>query len=270
MTNINPFEIEDYLVEARSRVTDQFKGKPAFDKYLDLLIRGSTELQSTLKDLQQLRSLDTAVGAQLDVLGAIVGQGRMLVNVDIFQFFGFDAVPNSLGFGTLGDPSVGGIFYDANNPRFGNVELNDDLYRLLIKAKIAKNVTRATPEDVMRFANFIFSANGSTIQDEGGAAFLLMVGRQLSATERSLLTYVDKTSEYNSYLLPKPVGVRVSFGNFDYNNFFAFSEVPNAKGFGSFKEQYYDGTYTYSGELNYLPQMKEGVGGKFASLLMVT
>ena len=125
----------------------------------------------------QERSLDTAVGAQLDLLGAIVGQGRMLVNVDIFEFFGFDAVPNSLGFGTLGDPSVGGIFYDANNPRFGNVELNDDLYRLLIKAKIAKNVTRATPEDIMRFANFVFSTEGSTIQDEGGAAFPFVGGQ---------------------------------------------------------------------------------------------
>lgn len=270
MSKINPFEIKDYLVEARSRVTEQFKDKVVFDKYVQLLTSSGINIQLVLQDLMQKRSLDTAVGAQLDLLGTIVGQGRMLVNVDIFQFFGFDVVPNSLGFGTLGDPSVGGIFYDANNPRFGNIELNDDLYRLLIKAKIAKNSTRATPEDTMRFANFVFNTEGSTIQDEGGAAFLLMVGKQLSAIERSLLTYIDKTSEYNSYLLPKPVGVKVSFGNFDYNSFFAFSDVPNAKGFGSFEEQYYDGTYTYSGELNYLPQMKEGVGGKFASLIMVT
>ncbi|MGC3003538.1 DUF2612 domain-containing protein [Streptomyces sp. G35A] len=266
---VNPFEETQYLDEARSRYTIQFEDQPVFDKYVQLLLSEFQEIQQQYKALMQERSLDTAVGAQLDLLGAIVGQDRMLVNVDIFEFFGFDAVPNSLGFGTLDDSSVGGIFYDANNPRFGNVELNDDLYRLLIKAKIVKNVTRATPEDIMRFANFVFNTEGSTIQDEGEAAFRLMVGRQLSAIERSLLTYVDKTSEYNSYLLPKPVGVRVSFGDFDYNNFFAFSEVPNAKGFGSFEEQYYDGTYTYSGELNYLPAMKEGVGGKFASLLMV-
>jgi len=252
---VNPFEETQYLDEARSRYTIQFEEQPVFDKYVQLLLSEFQEIQQQYKALMQERSLDAAVGAQLDLLGAIVGQDRLLVNVDIFEFFGFDAVPNSLGFGTLDDSSV--------------VELNDDLYRLLIKAKIAKNVTRATPEDIMRFANFVFNTEGSTIQDEGGAAFRLMVGRQLSAIERSLLTYVDKTSEYNSYLLPKPVGVRVSFGNFDYNNFFAFSEVPNAKGFGSFEEQYYDGTYTYSGELNYLPAMKEGVGGKFASLLMV-
>lgn len=262
---VNPFEEREYLDEARSRYTAQFEDQPIFDKYVQLLLSECQELQKQYKALMQERSLDTAVGAQLDLLGAIVGQGRMLVNVDIFQFFGFDAVPSSLGFGTLGDPSVGGIFYDANNPRFGNVELNDDLYRLLIKAKIAKNVTRATPEDIMRFANFVFSTEGSTIQDEGGAAFLLMVGRQLSAIERNLLTYVDKTSEYNSYLLPKPVGVRVSFGDFDYNNFFAFSEVPNAKGFGSFEEHYYDGTYIHDGEIKYFPEMGEG-GGKFASL----
>lgn len=262
---VNPFEEREYLDEARSRYTVQFEDQPVFDKYVQLMLSECQELQKQYKALMQERSLDTAVGAQLDLLGAIVGQGRMLVNVDIFEFFGFDAVPNSLGFGTLGDPSVGGIFYDANNPRFGNVELNDDLYRLLIKAKIAKNVTRATPEDIMRFANFVFSTEGSTIQDEGGAAFRLLVGRQLSAIERNLLTYVDKTFDYNSYLLPKPVGVRVSFGDFDYNNFFAFSEVPNAKGFGSFEEHYYDGTYIHDGEIKYFPEMGEG-GGKFASL----
>jgi len=262
---VNPFEEREYLDEARSRYTVQFEDQPVFDKYVQLMLSECQELQKQYKALMQERSLDTAVGAQLDLLGTIVGQGRMLVNVDIFEFFGFDAVPNSLGFGTLGDPSVGGVFYDANNPRFGNVELNDDLYRLLIKAKIAKNVTRATPEDIMRFANFVFSTEGSTIQDEGVAAFRLLVGRQLSAIERNLLTYVDKTFDYNSYLLPKPVGVRVSFGNFDYTNFFAFSEVPNAKGFGSFEEHYYDGTYIHDGEIKYFPEMGEG-GGKFASL----
>ena len=89
MIKLNEFQDIDYLNEARSRVTDQFKGKPTFDKYLDLLIRGSTEIQSTLKDLQQLRSVDTAVGVQLDNIGEIVGIPRNLVTAELFYYFGY-------------------------------------------------------------------------------------------------------------------------------------------------------------------------------------
>lgn len=273
---VNEFQVIDYLSEARSRYTQQFlydpvsdEGAKIFDKYVQVLLGGKIELQEVFRQLMQERSLDTAIGVNLDNIGEIVGQPRTLLSVDIFEFFGFAGVPNAGGFGDFYDPSVGAIFYDANNPRFGNITLSDDVYRIFIKAKIAKNSTHAKPEEVMEFANFIFSTSGSTIQDEGDAAYTLYIGRLLTGFEISLLNYIQKTDNYNASLLPQPLGVKVNYGNFNYDNFFAFSGVPNAKGFGSFEEQYYDGTYTYSGVLNYLPAMKEGVGGKFASLLMV-
>ena len=266
---LNPFEVVDYLSEARDRVTLAFEDQVVFDKYLQTLLLGSAELQRSLKDLAQLRSIDTAAGVQLDILGEIVGQGRTLIDVDIFEFFGFQSVPNAGSFGSMFDPSLGALFYDANNPRYGNIELTDEMYRLLIKAKIAKNITRATPEDVMRFSNFVFNTTYSTIQQEGAAAYTLYIGRQLSAMERSLLTYVDERSEYNSYLLPKPIGVRVSFGQFDATSFFAFSEVPGARGFGRLDSAYYDGTYTYNGVSNMIGALT-GSGGKMAKLLSVT
>src|SRR5690606_5615750 len=160
--------------EARGRVTEQFIGAPVFDKYLQLLIADSLELQSVLKDLMEKRGLDTATGVNLDIIGNIVGQPRVLVDADLLTFFGFQGHWNADSYGNINDPLVGSTWWDGRATMTGNITLADDLYRLIIKAKIAKNVTNATPEDVMRFANFIFSTNGSTVVSEGGAKFIIL------------------------------------------------------------------------------------------------
>ena len=75
---INGFDVVPYLDVARERKTFAFSDKVVFDKYLQLLLMGQIELQETLKDLMQLRSIDTAEGEQLDIIGRIVGQEREL------------------------------------------------------------------------------------------------------------------------------------------------------------------------------------------------
>lgn len=271
---INPFETKDYLEEARSRTTIQFEqdSAPVFDKFLQLVFNQAMEIQESKKELMQLRSIDTAEGAQLDIIGEIVGQPRTLINVDLLSFFGFLGHWNADSYGDLNDAGVGGVWWDGEAPTTGNITLNDDLYRILIKAKIAKNVTRATPEDVMSFANFIFSTSGSTIVDEGEAKFRLLIGRVLTRQEVGLLRYINKTAGYESKLLPKPIGVGMEYGSFDYESFFAFQGVLNAKGYGSLGYTYYfDGEHLYDGQVVpslYLDRDENGVlyGGKWSSL----
>jgi len=43
----------DYLEEARDRVTEQFKAKDIFDRYLQLLIDQQDSIQQVFKDLIQ-------------------------------------------------------------------------------------------------------------------------------------------------------------------------------------------------------------------------
>ena len=82
---INDFSIVDYLEEGRSRVTEQFKDKNVFDKYLQLLLGGKIELQEVFRQLMQERSIDTATGAQLDIIGDIVGQPRELIDLSLIH-----------------------------------------------------------------------------------------------------------------------------------------------------------------------------------------
>lgn len=270
----NPFLVEDYLEVARSRVTEQFKydptsdtGAKVFDKYLQLLINAQVEIQKVFKDLMQLRSLDTATGAQLDVIGRIVGQERILLNADFYDFFGFQGAVKAASFGELGNPSVGGLFYDFGKPLGGNIELDDATYRLFIKAKIFKNTTTSTPEEFLAVLNLVFGTDTTVLTEEGDASITVLLSRALTDFERALLFYISNEPGYPSRLIPKTVGVRINFGEYDGDNFFGFDGVPGAKGFGEFTGSY---GWGLGYGLNYGDSDYTTVsGGYFASLYQI-
>lgn len=222
---INPFFEEDYLTVARSRVTEQFKydpvtgeGAQVFDKMLQLLLTAQIEIQQVFKDLMQLRSLDSATGEQLNVLGRIVGQDRVLLNSDLYDFFGFQGALKAGSMGTVEDPTVGSVFYSLGDPLGGNIELDDKTYRLFIRAKILKNTTASTSEEFIRSVNLIFGeSNVIAIEDtsaEQSGNVMVLFNRHLSDFERGLLNYVDNSSGYSSGLIPKTIGVNVVYGEY--------------------------------------------------------
>lgn len=241
------FNEENYLATARSRVTEQFKldttdgsGAVVFDRYLQLLIDAQTNIQEVFKDLLQLRDLDNATGAQLDVIGRIVGQDRVLLNADLYTFFGFQGALKAASFGEYGSNLYGGKFLDYGSPIGGNIALDDETYRLFIRAKIYKNTTNSTPEEFIEVINLIFGTTGTFLSEDGNANVTILFGRQLSDFEKGLLAYINSTDGYPSRLIPKTVGVGIKYGEYQADNFFGFDGVPGAKGFGEI-----NGTYGY-------------------------
>lgn len=250
MSEIIPFAIENYLEVARSRVTEQFRYNPedqsgaqVFDKYLQLLLGGKIELQEVFRQLMQERSIDTATGAQLDIIGDIVGQPRELIDTALLTFFAFQGYPDAQSYGDLNNSSLGGPYYDINNPLTGNTLLTDEQYRLFIKAKIIKNSTNSTPDQFIEFMRFVFGVDLSLIVAEGNAEFTLMIGAVLNSFEKVLLNYTSYSSGYPSRFIPKPIGVRVNFGEFIYDNVFGFQGFPNAKGYGDLSDLSLGGQY---------------------------
>lgn len=213
----NEFQIVDYLDEARSRVTEQFKDKDIFDRYLRLLISEAANLQFTMRDLMQLRSIDTAQGKQLDIIGEIVGRPRGLIASDAFSFFGFDGDPQSGKFGSLTDPQAGAPFWSLGSPKTGSRVPSDEEYRLLIKAKIIKNTTRSTPEDTIKAFSFLFGAGQCFIDEYAPAKARIGIGKFLTPIERALLFEFTNVGG----LLPKTVGVEYDFVEFQSDRVFA-------------------------------------------------
>jgi len=245
MSEINPFVVPDYLGEARDRVTEQFKNKDVIDRYLQLLIQGQVDLIAVYKDLMQLRSIDTATGEQLDLLGRIVGQDRVLLNTDLFTFFGFTGATKAGTFGDVTNELLGSNWWDLNAPIGGNTLLDDQTYRLFIKAKIYKNVTASTPEEFISVINLILGTNTTYLMEQGNANVIVLIGKLLTDFEKVLLTYISYNQGYPSRLIPKTVGVGIGFGEFDGASFFAFDGVPNAKGFGNIGSNGSSGAYGY-------------------------
>jgi len=229
-----PFVEKEFLDNARELVTEQFKNKPVFDKYLQLIMQGLQDLQLTIKDLLQKRSIDEAEGESLDIIGRIVGQPRDLISLDVYKYFAFKGYPNGATFGDANDPSVGGVFYSEGSPTGGNYRLDDNTYRLFIRSKILKNRTASTPEELIDFLVFLFGDEIPIyLKETGNAHLVIFFGRPLSQLETNLLYFTSYELGYPSKLIPITIGVSVEYAYFDNKSFFAFQGVPNAKGFGS-------------------------------------
>lgn len=270
MAEIIPFEIQQYLEVARSRTTEQFKTEsaPIFDRYLQLLLGGKIELQEVFRQLMQERSIDTATGAQLDIIGNIVGQPREFIDTALLTYFAYLGYPEAESYGDLNNPSIGGFYKGLNDPIAGNTLLNDEQYRLFIKAKIIKNSTNATPNQLLEFVNFVFGSNRNQLIEEGDAAYTLMIGKELSTFEKVLLNYVSYSSGYPSRFVPKPIGVRVNYGTYVAGDAFAFQGVPDAKGYGDLSTIATMGGYGSSYGMGYGgPDSIVIGGGRYASLL---
>lgn len=274
MSEVNLFELQQYLEVARSRVTQQFMldadgtGPVVFDKFLQLLLGGKIELQEVFRQLMQERSLDTAVGAQLDLIGEIVGQPREFIDTALLTYFAYQGYPDAQSYGDLNNSGLGGFYRGLNDPLAGNTLLNDEQYRLFIKAKIIKNSTNATPNQILDFINFVFDSPQNQLIEEGDAAYTLLVGRELSSFEQVLLTYVSYSSGYPSRFVPKPIGVRVNYGSYVAGDAFAFQGVIGAKGYGDLTTIAAIGGYGDEYGIAYggVDSIVVG-GGKYASLL---
>lgn len=268
MSEVNLFEIQDYLEVARSRVTEQFKDADIFDRYIQLLLGGKIELQEVFRQLMQERSIDTAVGAQLDIIGEIVGQPRELIDTALLTYFAYLGYPDAESFGDLNDSGLGGYYRGINEPLAGNTLLNDEQYRLFIKAKIIKNSTNATPNQLLDFIKFVFGSSQNQLTEEGDASYTLLVGKELSTFEKTMLTYVSYSSGYPSRFVPKPIGVRVNYGTYISGEAFAFQGVSGAKGYGDLTIIAVMGGYGDEYGMFYGgPDSIVAGGGQYASLL---
>lgn len=232
MAEINQFEIRDYVDEARSLITEQFKGLPVMDKYLRLILSGILDVQEVLRQLQQQRSIDTAVGAQLDVIGEIIGRPRGLVTAELFNYFGFEGAPLAGSFGSLDDPTVGDPWYSLGGPLGISREPSDEEYRLILKAKIIKNRTLARPEDVIAAYKFLFNAGKVTIEQISPANVRIGIGKILSNVERGLLFNLGGAGS----LLPKTIGVGYTYSEFDADRVFATEGYPSGLGTGDLND----------------------------------
>lgn len=144
---------DEIINKGLSRLAYQFSDSIKLKGFLESFLQQFEDLNTSELQLLNERYLDIAVGAQLDGIGEIVGLSRPEKPVDEAGIFGFKFDTTALGFGDINDTEIGGNFWDGSSEF---VPIGDNLYRLLIRAKIIKNQTAMTVDDTLRLISFTF------------------------------------------------------------------------------------------------------------------
>lgn len=155
--------------EYRRLLTSEYKTKPKLTSWLLWLLSEGVSYRSMFLEFLDAFHLDSAVGKQLDSIGRIVGVGRLL------NFY----------------PSGG------ESPL-----LTDDVYRLVIKARIVQNFWKGTLPELYESWNVLFPNIRLQIQDLQDMTYNVVIMGNFSSLMRELIN--------KGYIVPKPEGVRIN------------------------------------------------------------
>jgi len=198
----NEFGLIEHRELADIRITSQFYGKQNIIKIFNVLYKEILDLQDALYQLQTLRTIDLATGAQLDNIGEIVGYPREAIVRDFQKFFGFAGHPNAGTFGSVSNPAVGSPWYSLGQRIATYSNMTDDEYRFVLKAKIIKNYSFGTAEDLIAACNVLFNEKCRIIE-KGNANIEIVVPRTLTDEEKGLIF----NPAIGGTLLPIPICV---------------------------------------------------------------
>lgn len=145
--------MSDATTKGISRLAYQFNDSPNFKSFLESFLQQFNDLDISGLQLLNERYLDTAVGVQLDGIGEIVGIERVQATINIIGAFGFLTDDTARGFTDIFDLDLGGNFVSLNSTK---ELIGDDLYRILIRAKIIENQTAMIVDDTTKLISFMF------------------------------------------------------------------------------------------------------------------
>jgi len=144
---------------------------PKFTATIGKLVEPFAILQGVIGNFPADYDVDTAVGAQLDVVGIWVGWPRYLPKPIEGLYFSLD-VPE-LGFDK-------GIWKGPFDPDNGIVRLDDDTYRMFIKAKILANSWDGTMGQAVDILDVITvgeaSSNFAMFDNQDGSITIAITG----------------------------------------------------------------------------------------------
>lgn len=183
----------DHVARARSRIVNQYRGKPRMTKWLTLTPEvANRRLEQATDDVYNSYDVDSVTGEQLDVIGRIVGIPRPILRGAAYDVFGYAGNDNYTNYNV--SPYIGdGAVVD--------LPLNNDLYRKLIKAKIARNVSDGTSDSIIQLLEIVLGVKVTSLSSNGDKSFDIGIASELDNTTQYLLENFD--------LVPRPQGTRI-------------------------------------------------------------
>lgn len=231
----------EYAENIPSNLISQYQESTTFIAFLQALASEADVLGNNSNEVILRRTLQVAQGVQLDVIGLLVGASRQVAEAIIIEFFGYDPDPTALSFSDLENPNLGGRYRSTDEDTQSTRLLGDTDYRLYISGAILRNKTRCTGDEVLEATKNLFALIDGIEPIvkviDGDMYFSVNVGRDLSPNDKLLVQSLN--------LLIKPIGVRAFYVSYlpaytglpnAAEGYFGFKEDPNARGYGSVKD----------------------------------
>lgn len=183
----------------------QYRNLPKAEETIRALASKYEDLYNVMREFEIEFDVDQATGKQLDILGKIVGIPRVVPFAVPKNYFGFS--DNTSTAYPMGDKFLTVVAYpfkDKGEISYTSGELNDFLYRFFIKAKIIKNIVKATMIDEDKLSiqdciDFLFS-NKAYVVDNYNMKLTLYINNTF---DFNLIQYINQLD-----LLPQPQGVQ--------------------------------------------------------------
>lgn len=178
-----------------NRIYAQYNNKPKAVAWYEIARKLGGSIEAAAEAVRKSYDIDKALDEQLNVLGRIVVAPRSFVGTIPMSPALFDLTDG----GEFGDEEA--MFSSLTIDQDG--QLSDELYRLVIKAKIIKNNGDATIENILDGMNFLLPrAEVLRVADGEDMSFSIEFYGQITDLERFALL--------NAGLVPKPQAVRFS------------------------------------------------------------
>jgi len=136
-------------------ITNYHATKSKFPQHIDLITRPLTDVSTSVADMIRKFDVDSANGAQLDIIGLWVGRSRVVTTPISNVYFSWDT--DGLGWDQ-------GNWQGTYDPDAGFTSLSNDVYRLVLKAQIAINQWDGTVGHLEELLELIFSGTGIEMQ----------------------------------------------------------------------------------------------------------
>lgn len=170
-----------------------------------LCIMGEVDqLVKAIEDTINLRYLADAFGSQLDINGEIVGISRVIPGVSALGYFGFydETLAARPSIGDVANPTIGGVYLSAGDQVSNDFTMNDTQYKQAIYAKILKNGSACTVDDVIDWIDLMVGFPCDTEIAEGTNVGIITI--------HETLPQVTRTSLGLFMAFMKPVGTKLT------------------------------------------------------------
>lgn len=206
-----PINVEtiDLQPRANGRLLWQFRRSPVLLSILHAII---TEIQSCLDmllNIQRMRMPTAATGENLDAIGRIVGQDRVLIDYSERIWMRPDTANQG--------PDISPV-WTTGAPRYESARAEDWIYSILIRAKVFRNFCRyGSTLEIQSAALRAFNVNIS-FQDHGET---LLVPSDVPLHILGFLTEERTNANVDAYYLPPyPATMRINKEMFLYPDTF--------------------------------------------------